>query len=226
MNWKKWLIGLLGAVINSVSVAGAAYITGLATDQATGSIQWERLGATCLIMAVLGVFLYLREHNLPEPWDGIDRRSIVPLLLITLLLGGAVMVQACAPKVWVLTPAGKTAYTATEIGKRIGRLSDTAIQAHDAGGLSDAIAVPIVLFSYHALKVLEATPEGWATTVAKAWAQLKTTLPGPVNPILAATWGAVDVILAAYQSNPGDVPDIDPEVIDRAEQWLAAQGVY
>lgn len=73
MTWKRWLLGLVGAVINGAATGGATIITALATGGTLTAIKWEQLGLTCLIMGLLGAFLYLKEHR--EVWTPAERAA-------------------------------------------------------------------------------------------------------------------------------------------------------
>lgn len=216
-----WTLGLIACVL--------AFLVGVSDAFPPTVNLWLKI-----VSGVVGaVLLYLKNSPLPRtPWTNAQRAAnngagTTPTNIVTLLLAAVLGVglATCAPKMLVLTPQGQVAYTATEIGKRIGELGDAAISASKNGSLPDTISVPIVLFCYHTLKTLEETPNGWQQTVATAWASLKATIGAPTNPALAAAWGAVDVILAAFQPVPGEVPKIDPATLERLETWLSAQGV-
>lgn len=75
-DWRNWVQGLIGAVINSVATGVVLIFTGLASDPMTGKIEWARLGVACSILAIFGAALYLKQH--PTPWDGVERRVVPP----------------------------------------------------------------------------------------------------------------------------------------------------
>lgn len=71
MTWKRWLLGLIGATINGFASGGVNLLTGLANNADTGAIEWNKLLTGCLIMAILGALLYLKEHR--EVWTPEER---------------------------------------------------------------------------------------------------------------------------------------------------------
>lgn len=64
MNWRQWLRGLIGAVVNSA----ANSITVVIVDPINFNLQngAGKLGTVALVSAVVGAALYLKEHPLPE----------------------------------------------------------------------------------------------------------------------------------------------------------------
>ncbi len=109
-----------------------------------------------------------------------------------------VLMSACADKLVITSPAGRQAYTANQIAQRVGELQNTVIQAELTGAIPESAALIIVRFTVSAEKTLQTVPAGWQATVMAGWAETKKLVPPEVqaSPILAAVWGAVDVILA------------------------------
>lgn len=59
-SWRKWLIGLTGAAINS-----AVSAVGLVVVDPHVFNEWGKLGQMMLVMAVTGAGLYLKTHPIP-----------------------------------------------------------------------------------------------------------------------------------------------------------------
>lgn len=65
MAWKLWLRGLLAAVIAGASSG----VTLIAIDPLDFNLETGlvRIGKVALIMALVGMGLYLKKH--PNPWE-------------------------------------------------------------------------------------------------------------------------------------------------------------
>ena len=126
-------------------------------------------------------------------------------VILSLALIGALVLQAGCVKAptTVVTPAGKTAYTADQIVIRVNELQNAAIQAQATGALPTSTTRIIVQFCVAADTTLKATPAGWGQTLATAWTQAKTSIPAAdlANPVIAAAAAGVDVVLAALGGN-------------------------
>ena len=125
------------------------------------------------------------------------KRYATALLILAALSLGSLVLPACHAPVTVTTPAGQTAYTADQIAIRVGELQNAAIQAEATGSLPTAQARIIVTYCVQASQVLQATPAGWAQTVAAAWTEARKQIPIN-NPLIAAAVSGMDVALAAY----------------------------
>lgn len=129
------------------------------------------------------------------------------LLLFTLItvLG---LTGCMKTPVTVVTPQGKTAYSATQILQRVGELQSTAIQAESSKAIPTPVARIIIQYCVNAENVLKATPAGWQATVTAAWQQAKGQLPPGMtgNPAWSAAIAAVDLVLAATGGTSINLP--------------------
>lgn len=64
MNWRMWVRGLAAAVVNSVASAGVVAIVDPSDFNLTSGLP--KLGSVCGGAAIMGFFLYLKQHPLPE----------------------------------------------------------------------------------------------------------------------------------------------------------------
>ncbi len=119
-------------------------------------------------------------------------------ILALTLLAPVVAASNCTPPPTIVTPQGKTAYTADQIAIRVNELEAAAIQANATGGLPVATTRIVVKFTVSADKILKDVPSGWQTAVATAWTQTKQQLAGVTNPNVVAAISAVDLVLAAF----------------------------
>lgn len=108
----------------------------------------------------------------------------------------ALLLSACHPPPTIVTPAGRTAYTADQITLRVNELEQAAITANRTGGLALAPTRTLVEFCVVADQTLAATPAGWPVTLATAWTVAKIKLPPNLSPVLTAAMSALDVVLA------------------------------
>lgn len=125
------------------------------------------------------------------------RRLCLPFLLVLSLLG-SVALPACHAPSSVTTPAGKSAYTADQVVKRLGELEAAAIQANKTGGLADQPAVLIVKFCVDSARTLKEAPNGWVPTVSRGWQQLKRDVPILSDSKWAPYATTVDAVLASF----------------------------
>lgn len=102
----------------------------------------------------------------------------------------------CHAHVTIVTPQGRTAYTADQIGVRVNELENAAITANGSNVLPLATTRTIVEFAVAADKTLAATPTGWSATLAVAWNQAKAKIGVVTNPAVSAAMSAVDIVLA------------------------------
>jgi hypothetical protein len=64
MNWKLWLKGLISAVIGGA--ANAVTVMIVAPDQFNLQTGLPKLGAVCLVSAIVAAALYLKQSPLPN----------------------------------------------------------------------------------------------------------------------------------------------------------------
>ena len=123
-------------------------------------------------------------------------KRLAPFVLVLFVTAG------CHPPVTIVTPQGKVAFTANEILKRVQELQEVviAVDATPNNGLPRSATRLIVQFTVEAAKILDATPSGWGTTVAIAWADAKKQIPLKylMDPRLQAAVLGVDVALAIF----------------------------
>lgn len=86
---------------------------------------------------------------------------------------------ACHPPVSIITPAGRTAFSADVIAVRVNELEAAAIQANSEGALSLDVTRTIVRFTVVADRILAQTPDGWRVAVITAWIETKRQLLTP-----------------------------------------------
>lgn len=192
--WAKWCafviaLAAMGTDISKVGIpeSWAPYIAGIALFISVSSAQH-------------------RTSDLPGDSKGsvsASTTSRLPAVLLAIGLGaggllGLSTLPACHAPVTIVTEPGKIAYTADQIAVRVNELQNAAIQAEASGGMRTADTRLVVEFAVSANRTLRATPAGWQTTVATAWAETKKKLPAQTNPAIVAALGAVDVVLAAY----------------------------
>ena len=118
-------------------------------------------------------------------------------ITFALALLSPVALTQCATPVSVQTPAGKTAYTADQIVKRVDELQNATIQANQSKAIPDATAVMIVKFCVSAAQTLKATPAGWQQTVIVAWGELKKALLTTDAAKLSVYLSTVDLAIAS-----------------------------
>jgi len=61
---KKWLMGLVGGVVNSVATSITVMI--VAPDQFNIHEGLSKLGQSALVSLILGAALYLKQHPVPD----------------------------------------------------------------------------------------------------------------------------------------------------------------
>ena len=123
------------------------------------------------------------------------RQTLVLALSVISVIG---LTIACQRPPTIVTPQGKTAYTADQIAVRVNELQNAAIVAESSGGMATADTRIVVSFAVSANQILAKTPAGWQTTVSQSWVEAKRHLPAQKNPTVVAAMGAVDVVLAVY----------------------------
>lgn len=64
VDWRRWVIGLVGAAVNSAATA----ITLVIVDP-QDFWEWDRLAKVMLVMGLVGAALFLKEHPMPEVDD-------------------------------------------------------------------------------------------------------------------------------------------------------------
>lgn len=116
-------------------------------------------------------------------------KSALFVFLLALTLTG------CNAPASIVTPQGKTAYTADQIVLRVGALQTATIQAEQTGGIPTAAARTIIGFTVSANKILRDTPAGWQATLATSWRELKPKIPADIRDKLAVVWAAVDFLI-------------------------------
>jgi hypothetical protein len=119
---------------------------------------------------------------------------------VALIVAVIFLATACHAPVTITTPQGKVVYTANEVAKRVEVLQATAIKAEAATTIPTDVARIIITFTVDAAKVLQATPAGWGTTVAVAWAEAKKQLQLKWlnDPSISLAVLAVDTALAIW----------------------------
>jgi hypothetical protein len=124
------------------------------------------------------------------------RRSLrLPLILL---------LAACHAPVTVVTPQGKTAYTADQVVVRVRELQNAAIQANATlvngqPGLDTATTRIVVQTCVSLAQTLAATPTGWPATIKTAWASFRVQAPQlflGTTPV-ALLVQSLDVVIAA-----------------------------
>lgn len=125
------------------------------------------------------------------------KASLRKAILLAALGTFAVTISACHPPSSVVTPAGKAAYTADQVVKRVGEFQDAVIQLNKVGTVKDADAVRIVRFCVDTAKTLKVAPAGWQAAFVKAWALLKKDVPLLAAPPLNTYASIVDGMIAS-----------------------------
>jgi hypothetical protein len=76
MNWRIWMIGVIGGFI----AASSNTVTLLIVDPDHFNVSttggWKHLGISIVVSGVVGAALYLKQH--PTPWDGTTDRRTTP----------------------------------------------------------------------------------------------------------------------------------------------------
>jgi hypothetical protein len=70
LTWRTWVNGLVGALLNGISVITGDGVIGTFTGS---SIPIKHTLYLAAWQGFIGVYLYLKQH--PTPWDGMDRRN-------------------------------------------------------------------------------------------------------------------------------------------------------
>lgn len=68
-SWKRFGAGMLGAVINSVSNAVTLMLADPNTFNPFGSGDWRKLIGVMIVSGLIGAFMWLKQHPLPETWE-------------------------------------------------------------------------------------------------------------------------------------------------------------
>lgn len=88
MDWRKWGIGLLSALLSGVGNAVAVYLV------VPESLSWERLGLVALFGAIIGVANYIKQFPLPVKTTV---SAILFFLTIMVSIAGASPFLVCDP---------------------------------------------------------------------------------------------------------------------------------
>lgn len=95
------------------------------------------------------------------------------------------MLAGCAPPPTVITPQGKTAFTADQAVIRVNELMNAAIAANASGALPVTTAHAIVQWSVSADQILASTPAGYVQTLSASWTALQPEIAAipPTSPV-------------------------------------------
>lgn len=106
------------------------------------------------------------------------KKFIWTVLVLSLAAG-------CAPPPTVITPQGKTAFTADQAVVRVNELMNAAIAANASGALPVKTAHAIVQWSVSADQILASTPAGYVKTLSASWTALQPEIASisPTSPV-------------------------------------------
>jgi hypothetical protein len=121
-------------------------------------------------------------------------------VLIGLVLAFSVL--ACHPPASVVTPQGKSAYTADQVVVRVGELEKAAIQANATvvdgkPSLDEASTRLIVQTCVSIAQTLKTVPDGWQAVVKQSWASFKVQAPPTLftHPTIGVLLTTVDALI-------------------------------
>lgn len=68
-NWKRFFAGLLGAAINSGVNSTGALILAPEAFNPFGGGDWRKLAGLLIVSMLVGAWLWLKKHPLPEEFN-------------------------------------------------------------------------------------------------------------------------------------------------------------
>ena len=183
-----WTLVIAGAVLTYLSAMPPP-------DQWTWS-QWCATGAAVIAIIV---------SKATDPFGKKPEDTVKLPLTLTVLLLAVALATGCAAKTRPdLPPTAQKQLDSTEVGKRVGRLMDAAIDAEQQGLLTRNQTRAIVQWATEASQVLLVYPDGWGPVLAKSWGILKED-PAikpklQANLTIATAVSLIDLALAAWMA--------------------------